>query len=105
MKRLLAMSAAIALLAAPAAVLAQTSTTSPSATTQDMMSLTQLKQKLEKQGYSDIKLQPQTATSGSGSSTESGSSAASKPEYVGTATKDGKLVNIEVNSQGEVTEK
>lgn len=105
MKRLLAISAAIALLAAPAAVLAQTSTTSPSATTQGMMSLTQLKQKLEKQGYSDIKLQPQTATSGSGSSTESGSSAASKPEYVGTATKDGKLVNIEVNSQGEVTEK
>jgi hypothetical protein len=107
MNRLLALTSAVALLASPAVALAQTSTTSPSSSESTMtgkMSEALIKQKLEKEGYSNIELKHESTTSGSGTSTP-GTSEASKPEYTGTATKDGKSVDIEVNKAGEVTEK
>jgi len=119
MTKLALMTAAIALLAG--AAVAQTSTTSPStgttATGAQHMSEAQIKQKLQQEGYSDVKLERESksrsmsgsGTSGSstsGSST-SGTSAsgASEPEYTGTATKNGKTVHIDVDAQGQVHEK
>ncbi|HUC68719.1 MAG TPA: hypothetical protein VMA53_25105 [Stellaceae bacterium] len=107
MNRLLALTSAVALMASPAVALAQTNTTPPSESSSTMtgkMSEALIKQKLEREGYSDIKLQHESATSGSGTSTP-GTAEASKPEYTGTATKNGKTVDIDVNSEGQVTEK
>jgi hypothetical protein len=107
MNRLLALTSAVALMASPAVALAQTSTTSPSTSESTMtgkVSEALIKQKLEHEGYSNIELKHESTTSGSGTSTP-GTSEASKPEYTGTATKDGKTVDIEVNKEGQVTEK
>jgi hypothetical protein len=55
-----------------------------------MMSESELKQKLEKEGYSNINLQEETTGSEKG--------------WKGTAMKDGKEVNIRVSQNGTVTE-
>jgi opacity protein-like surface antigen len=105
MKQFLVAASAIALLTAPVVALAQTSTTSPATSSSSAkggtMSEAQIKQKLEKEGYSNIELKRESSTSASGSSTPS----AAQPEYTGTAKKNGKTVNIMVNSEGELTEK
>jgi len=107
MKRVLACSCAIALMAAPVVALAAENTgttqesTGMSGAAHGMMTETQIKQKLEKEGYSNIKLQRATSTEGSGSSTAGTS--ASKPEYTGTATKNGETVHFQVDNQGQVT--
>jgi hypothetical protein len=112
MNRLLALTSAVALMASPAVALAQTSATSPSTSSSESSSATTgkmsealIKQKLEREGYSNIELKHESSTSGSGTSTPGTSAASSMPEYTGTATKNGKTVDIEVNSEGQVTEK
>jgi pyruvate/oxaloacetate carboxyltransferase len=85
MTKLATMTAVIALLAG--AAFAQTSTTSPS-TGSTQMSEAQIKQKLQQEGYSNVKLQRE-----------------SQPEYTGTATKNGKTVHIEVEANGQVHER
>jgi hypothetical protein len=114
MTKLALMTAVIALLAGGA--FAQTSSTSPStgstATGAQHMSEAQIKQKLEQEGYSNLKLEREShsrsmsgsSTSGSGTSGTS-ASGASEPEYTGTATKNGKTVHIDVDAQGQVHEK
>jgi hypothetical protein len=106
MNRLLVLTSALALIASPGVALAQTSTPSPSSAASEMtgkVNETLIKKKLEGEGYSNIELQrAENSTSASGTSTPETSA---KPEYTGTATKDGKTVNIEVNSEGKVTEK
>jgi len=114
MTKLALMTAVIALLAGGA--FAQTSSTSPStgstATGAQHMSEAQIKQKLEQDGYSNLKLERESqsrsmsgsSTSGSGTSGTS-ASGASEPEYTGTATKNGKTVHIDVDAQGQVHEK
>jgi hypothetical protein len=69
-------------------------------------------QKLEQAGYSNINLKPMATRSLSGSTTPptsgnsaSGSTANALRAWVGTATKAGKLVNIEVDPTGSVIEK
>jgi hypothetical protein len=109
MRRTLAWSCAIAMLATPAVALAATSSaTNPKSTSMSgaagsMTNEAQIKQKLEKEGYSNIQLQHGTATAGSGTSTPGSST--SRPEYTGTATKNGKTEHIKVNSEGQVTQK
>lgn len=106
MKQLAAVAAA-ALLAAGAAF-AQTSTTNPSATPGQHMTEGQIKQKLQHEGYSNVTLEraPSSGSSSSGSTTTSGAtrSLSNQPEWTGTATKNGKEVHIQINSQGQVTE-
>lgn len=116
-----AIMSAVLLIGVSSYAMAQTSTTTPSTGTPSAGSSTssessgkmtesQVKQKLQEQGYSDIELKPAgmsgSSTSGSGSSTSSGSSAGAGEEmWTGTAMKDGKTVNIEVDPSGTVTEK
>jgi len=114
MTKLALMTATIALLAGGA--FAQTSTTSPStgttATGAQHMTETQIKQKLQQEGYSDVTLERESksrsmsgsSTSGSGTSGTS-ATGASQPEYTGTAKKNGKTVHIDVDAQGQVHEK
>jgi hypothetical protein len=56
------------------------------------MGESQVKQRLEQQGYSDVTLHENTPTP-------------VKRDYTGTAQKSGKQVQIEVDSSGTVTEK
>lgn len=106
MKQIAAVAAA-ALLAAGAAF-AQMSTTNPSTTSGQPMTEAQLKQKLQQEGYSNVTLQraPSSGSSSSESTTRSGAtrSLSNQPEWTGTATKNGKQVQIQVNDQGQVTE-
>jgi len=106
MKQIAAVAAA-ALLAASAAF-AQTSTTNPAATSGQQMTDSQVKQKLQHEGYSNVTLEraPSSGSSSSGSTTSSGAtrSLSNQPEWTGTATKNGKEVHIQVNSQGQATE-
>jgi hypothetical protein len=69
-------------------------------------------QKLEQAGYSNINLKPMATRSLSGSTTApssannaSGTTANAARAWVGTATKGGKQVNIEVDPTGNVMEK
>jgi hypothetical protein len=71
----------------------------------------QVMQKLQAAGYSDINLKPIQGrsltggtTSGSGSSTPSATNPASNL-WSGTALHNGKQVNVEVDGQGNITEK
>src|SRR5579863_6044168 len=98
---------AVLLLGVSSFAMAQTSTTtSPSAGTSSSattgkMTEAQVKQKLEKEGYSDIQLKRTTgATGGTSVGTTSGSgtsSSAANEEWTGTAMKGGKKVNIMVD--------
>ena len=103
----IAAAAAALVLGASAIATAQTSTTpapsattSPSATTgsstsgsgSTMMSESDIKKRLEQQGYSDVKLKDDA-------------SSAQKGDWTGTAKKGGKDVSIHVDASGKVTEK
>jgi hypothetical protein len=104
----IAAAAAALVLGASAMATAQTSTTpspsgtqaSPSATTgsstagsgSTTMSESDIKKRLEQQGYSDVKLKDDA-------------SSAQKGDWTGTAMKGGKQVTIEVDGSGKVTEK
>lgn len=100
--------AAAALLAAGAAF-AQTSTTNPSATSGQQMTESQIKQKLQQEGYSNVTLEHATSSGSSASGATTGSGAtrslSNPPEWTGTATKNGKQVHIQVDRQGQVTER
>jgi hypothetical protein len=114
-----AIMSAVLLIGVSSYAMAQTTTTAPSTGTPSAGSSTssessgkmtesQVKQKLQEQGYSDIQLKPASemsgsSTSGSGTSTSSGSSGGEM--WTGTAMKDGKTVNIDVDPSGTVTEK
>jgi hypothetical protein len=69
-----------------------TGSTTKGASGSSMMSESQVKQELERQGYSGIKLHEDTATS-------------EKGDWTGTAMKGGKEVNIHVDPSGKVTQR
>jgi hypothetical protein len=94
--------------------IAQTTTpTAPSTTTGTTaaMTETQIKDKLAKEGYTNVTLKEDltgAATSGSSSPPAAGSTATTGAKtmmWTGTATKGGKQVNLTVDSAGKITEK
>jgi hypothetical protein len=97
----------VLLLGVSSFAMAQTSTTTSPSTgtagsaTAGHMTEAQIKQKLEKLGYSDIRLKPTTGATG-GTTSGSGTSGLTKEEWTGTAMKGGKKVNLAVDSHGMV---
>ena len=104
---------AVLLLGVSSFAMAQTSpTTSPStgttsSATSGKMTEAQVKQKLEKDGYSNVQLKQAagtTAGTSTGTTSGSGTSSSANEEWTGTAMKGGKKVNITVDSHGMVKE-
>jgi hypothetical protein len=116
---------AVLLVGVSSFAMAQTTTTTPSispttgatsSSTTSKLTETQIRQKLQQQGYTDIQLKSGSGMSAGGAAT-TGSSAgttgsgtstktsASNDMWTGTAMKSSKKVNIDVDANGKVTER
>jgi len=99
----------VLLLGVPSFALAQTTTIpSPGASSSGlpgkMMTEAQIKQMLQKEGYSNVQLKRMAGAAG-GTGTTGGSGTSANEGWIGTAMKAGKKVNFNVDPHGMVTER